>query len=251
MSRSEKTGKTAVAEPETAQQAQPKPEKHRGRPPKGEDRIPRVLGFFKRIDAIAKEDWGARAAIKVYRLEPSIDRLRLGEPKHIQRYTEPIDEDRIKADHGSGRYRLYLNFKVPTEQSERELDSMEVDILDMNFPPKLARGEWLDIPANKKWEWCRNLLPPTPGEKAEAQRSATSEIVEAMQVVSQIQNEAREQSRPADKAEQPSMLEIIRTVREMMPAPAPPATENKMLETVLALMTIYRCGSYRPRRRRR
>ena len=83
----------------------------------------------------------------------------------------------------------------------------------------------------------QKFLPPTPGEKAEAQRSATSEIVEAMQVVSQIQNEAREQARPADKAEQPSMLEIIRTVREMMPAPAPPATENKMLETVLALMT--------------
>jgi len=233
MPKSEKTTKLAPAEAGNGQPA-PKPEKRHGRPPKGEDRIPKVMSFFKRVDSIAKEDWGTRAAIKVYRLEPSIDRLRLGEPKHIQRYTEPVDEDRIKADHGSGRYRLYLNFKVPTEQSERELDSMEIDILDMNFPPKLARGEWLDIPANKKWEWCRNLLPATPGQQQEQRATATQELAETLSVLDSIQDRALERAQPAAQRVD-STLDIIRAVKELTPAP-PPATDNALLNTVVTLM---------------
>jgi len=240
MPRSEKTTKTATATAETEPpEAAPSEKKRIGRPPKSEDRIPRVLSFFNRVSAIEKDDWGQRAFIKVYRLEPSIDRTRLGEPKHIAKYSEPIDEDRIKSDHGSGRYRLYLNFKAPTEKTERELDSMEIDILDMNFPPKLARGEWLDIPYNKKWEWCRAMLPKTDAEQIQQKTSATGDLVEALDVLDRVQSRAEDRMRPQQP--QPNQtLDIIRGVKELMPpppAPAPPATENKMLDTVVALLT--------------
>lgn len=233
MPTSEKTGKTEPPAPETRKH---EPRNRGGRPPKGTDRIPTVMGFFKRVQAIAKPDWGTRAFITLYRLEPSIDRVRLGEPKHIAKYAEPVDEDRIKQDQGSGRYRLYLTFKAPTEKTDQEIDSMDIDILDQNFPPKLAKGEWLEIPQNKKWEWCRNLLPDTAAQQQQQKQSATSDLVDAMDVLDRAQARAEERLRP-----QPNQtLEIIKGVKELMPPPTPPApaaTENKMLDTVVALLT--------------
>ncbi len=229
MPKSEKTGETATATAE-------RPPKRTGRPPKSEDRIPKVIGFFNRVQSINKEDWGTRAYITVYRLEPSIDRTRLGEPKHIAKYSEPVDADRIKVDQGSGRYRLYLGFKAPTEKTERELDSIEIDILDMNFPPKLARGEWLDIPYNKKWEWCRTMLPATPTQQVEQRQSAVGELAETLEVLDGITSRAREQAKPTEAPARESTLDIIKGVKEMMTPPAP-ATENKMLDTVVALLT--------------
>jgi hypothetical protein len=110
-----------------------KQEKTTGR----QDPTPKTVSFFSRVQGISKEDWGTRAALTLYRLEPIIDRTRGSEKKLVTKYEEPIDENRIKLDYGSGRYRLYLTFKMPGTKEGRELDSIEFDILDMAYPPKV------------------------------------------------------------------------------------------------------------------
>jgi hypothetical protein len=224
---SEKTTKTAPEPP-------PAGKRNRGRPPKGEDRIPRVLSFFERVASIDPKDWGTRAWIKIYRVEPSIDRLRLNEPKHIAKYSEPIDEDRIKQDHGSGRYRLYLNFKSPDDKIDKELDTIDIDILDMHFPPKLAKGEWLDIPANQKWEWCRNLLPKNAEAPIEQRASAMGELAETLEVLDGITSRAAERAAPQSNGKNET-LEVLKALKELNPPP-PPSTENALLNTVVDLM---------------
>lgn len=215
---------TAVATAVKASPAPPKKSKG-GRPPKSEDRVPKVMGFVDRIQRIAKEDWGARATIRVYRTEPSVDRVRLGEPKHICVYSEPVDEERIKADHGSGRYRLYLNFKEPTSREGKEIDSIEIDILDTRFPPKLAPGEWLDIPHNNKWLWCKPLLQQTPnGQPPPA--TGLAGVADTLRAVNEIQESAREamnRSNPVDD------LATVVTVAQNLAALQKPAENNSDL----------------------
>ena len=96
MPRSEKTGKTAVAEPETAQQAQPKPEKHRGRPPKGEAGYPAFSDSSNGSTPSQKTMGRPRGdqSLPTRALNRPAETRR---PKHIQRYTEPIDDDKSKS----------------------------------------------------------------------------------------------------------------------------------------------------------
>src|ERR1035441_5859216 len=64
--------------------------------------------FFESLRKIALADWGSRYYLYLYRLEPVIDRLRSGETKYVMRYSEPLDEEKLMQEHGSGRYRLNL-----------------------------------------------------------------------------------------------------------------------------------------------
>ena len=159
------------------------------RKPGSRNLIPKVLTFFQQISKIPLADWGTRAKIRVYRLEPIIDMRRGSNNKYICIYTEPLDEERIKRDLGSGRYRLYLNYKNPGAQEERELDSVEVDILDRNFPPVIPDGSWVDDPINKKWAWAK---PSQQGNQPPAQ---SGNMLDAVEVLSQIQDRAEDRAR--------------------------------------------------------
>ena len=82
-----------------------------GRPKKGEERqISNAARFFETLKKIPASAWSeGKAGVKVYRVEPCIDRTASGKPKHIQEYYEPIEsEERIKIDHGSGKYLLFV-----------------------------------------------------------------------------------------------------------------------------------------------
>ena len=167
-----KTGKVQpIAADNPAEQTIPPtslpPPSGRGRPPGRKDPVPKQMSFFDRLAKIDKQDWGTRAQVRVYRLEPIIDRLRGSERKYIRVYQEPLTEEQLKVDNGSGRYRLYLNYKAAAGP-EQEIDSVEIDILDMKFPPQIPLGEWVDDPRNKRWGWAKAIIqqqapqPPQP-----------------------------------------------------------------------------------------
>src|ERR1035437_7257198 len=190
---------TETAPKTDAQPVPPPPKKNKGgRPPASQDRIPRVLSFFDKVAEIPKEDWGPRARIKIYRTEPSIDRVSLGKKRYVRDSLQPIDEDAIKRATwgGSGSYRLYLTYKAPNEREGKELDSVEVDILDTEYPPRLEPGEWLDLPENAKWKWAKGLIetpPPTP-------QTPLSSIVEVMNATNEIRKTAIEEMRQSAPA---------------------------------------------------
>ncbi len=232
MPKVEKPTPVAVAEPPASQSGPPKKEKRkRGRPFKGTDRIPMVMQFWHRVEAYDPADWGKRVWITMYRLRPLIDRARSGQPKKVGKFGVKIDEEWIKQNHGSGSYRLYLNYKAP-EADEKEVDTVDVDIFDPSYPPNIPDEEFLKIPENADWEWCRPLLRKIaqPGAPAAAPAStAPSDIMGAVRMGVELGN------RGGDADERPSLLETIQAVKLIMPTPAP-ATDNKMLETIVALM---------------
>jgi hypothetical protein len=160
----------AVAEPEneTATPFDDMPVKAPAEEP-APKKIPRVATFFERMQGFNRKDWdGGRAKVKLYRLAPLINRLVGSEHKFVTIYGEPVTEERIKVDHGSGRYRLYLNYKAPAGSQEKELDMVEIDILDQNYPPKIPPGEWMDDPRNKSWAWAKPKDAPGTNGSAPA-----------------------------------------------------------------------------------
>jgi len=192
-----------------------------GRPSRAEQaeqKTPKTLTFFQRLARIAPEDWGTRANVKVYRLAPLINRLLGSEHRYITQYDEVVTLQKIKVDHGSGRYRLYLSYKGPAGSEERELDRIEIDILDPTFPPRIPPGEWMDDPRNKQWAWAR---PPGASTSPYGGYSATppppaptplAEVAEVFRVANDMRKEAR--------------AEIAANAPPPPPPPqAPPATD--------------------------
>jgi hypothetical protein len=217
-----------VAETQTVEA----PEKTRGKKkPSQQTERPELknksLTFFQRLAKIPKEDWGTRAKLRIYRIEPIIDRLRGSQTKYITIYEEPITEEKIKVDHGSGRYRVYLNFKQPS-QEDREVDSVELDILDLNFPPKVPAGDWVDDARNKKWAWAAPK-GVTITEAPSSNGNSVSDVVETIKAVRELDGKEERRSPMADT------LDTIKVMRELNPPPAP-ATENGLLNTIAALM---------------
>lgn len=213
--------------PETAPAAE-KPK--RGRP-KAEV-PPKSISFWDRIAKIDKDDWGTRAKIKVYRLYPIINRLATQELKFVAIYGTPgepaLTEDQLKVDHGSGKYRLYFNYKAAGEHDDKEMDRVEVSILDQNYPPKIPPGEWMDDPRNKNWSWAK---PKDPNQQMAAGQPPLEQVTDLLRLGSELRKEAREE------------------IREAMPPPAPPAqtpVTNGIHEVFAAAAEVLRMRSDNP-----
>jgi hypothetical protein len=192
---------------------------------------------MERIDRVDKADWGTRAKIKIYRLEPIIDRLRGSEFKYLTIYHEPVNEEKIKHDHGSGRYRLYLNFKAPAQQ-DKEIDQVEIDILDTNFPPKVPPGEWVDDPRNKKYAWAKPVMGMPQQQQTAPAQSGTEVLVDALRISKEIRQDTREElkaSAPPATNTLEQFTDIVGAIKVLFPAP-PPASDNAVLTTIVTLM---------------
>jgi len=193
--------------------------------------IPKQISFFQRVAAIDQADWGTRAKVTVYRLEPLIDRLRSSEKKYITVYNDgPPDEERIKQDHGSGRYRLYLGIKTAGHgQQEREIDSIEIDILDLKYPPNLDLGDWIDDPKNRRWAWAKRALEDKASKIAAAippAPPAPGDILTQLDTLDRLQDRAVERM----KASAPT------------PPPPPPDTTMTALGMTKEILAITKGG---------
>lgn len=218
--------------PETAQPL-PKAKKKGGRPPLGKGpEIPVSRQFFERVAQISADDWGTRAHIYLYRLEPFIDRNRSGNQVNIMKYAEPIDESKVMSDFGSGRYRAILTFRKPASQKGDELDRAEFEILNLKFPPKVPKGEWVDDPRNKKWAWERD---------AEAQAAAASpqtsaeQFADTLRAVNEIQDSAVARAH-ANTPAAADPVAMFKGFMDLMPKQTP-SSENGMFTAVVTMMT--------------
>lgn len=208
-----------------------KPQKPPQKPPifKKEEASPKAISFFQRMAGIERGDWGTRAKIRIYRLEPVIDNLRVSDTKYIKVFNEPVTEEMIKRDPscGSGRYRLYLNYKNAAE-TDRELDSVEIEILDQNFPPRVAKGSWVDDPRNEKWSWAKeHFIKDAPSPTAAA--DANNTFLHTIEVVDKLRGD---RNNPIADA-----LGVMDVAEKIAARNAPaPVTENKTLESIVQLM---------------
>jgi len=192
--------------------------------------------FLESCARVNKADWGSRAIIYLYRSEPIIDRSRSGDYHYIDKYSEPITEDRILTDHGSGKYRVMLNFQRPGADSSTTLDSAVITLLNIKFPPKIAPGDWVDDPKNNKWAWAKESFPKPPSA------NGTGQVLETLKVFNDIRKGVQDEQQPQPPPQPVPFInpvsqvrETIQALKELAPQPAA-ATENKTLDSIVQLM---------------
>ena len=191
-------------EPPLAAEPQAPPPPRTGRP----DPLPKIRSFFDTLSSIPAADWGTRAKVRVYRLKPIYDMLLGSTKKYIRIYDEPpVNEETIKHDEGSGRYRLYLNFKTAGDRKDKEIDSVEFDIMDPRYPPNLPVGPWLDDPANREWKWARPILEAREAKIQQEHNpppaAPGANMMDAMDMLDRIQDRAEE--RMKERADRPQV----------------------------------------------
>lgn len=168
----------------------------RGRPKKTETKQPKdaagrfesppkLKTFWERQREIRPEDWGPRFAVYLYRIEPVIDRLRSAENKYLRVYSEPVTEEQIMVEFGSGKYRAMLVSKKPGQETGETNDSFVFEILNLKHPPAIPKGEWVDDPRNKRWSWAKEPDPPL--------KPGLAEVSEAFDTFNEMQDKIRQQ----------------------------------------------------------
>lgn len=210
--------KTTPAEPDKDREiAPPPPKSHNrrpGRPRADESPSEDSHSFFDTLVKVDARDWGTRYWIYVYRLEPTIDRTRTGDPKYIQSYAEPINEDRLLADHGSGKYKMILNFRKPGAERGDEIDTGYISVLNMEFPPKIAPGEWVDDPKNRKWSWAKKYFPTE-----QPQGNNAADPMKTLETYNKIRKDIVAEVQPQHPETEPEerMLTLAAVIEKMVP----------------------------------
>ena len=197
MAQAEKSAREA--EPRTGQDAPlPKSNKRqKGRPTTAqqEQAAAECQAFFQTLTKITRDEWGARYNVYVYRNEPITDRTRSGESKYIMQYAEPVDEDRLLADHGSGRYKLMLNFRKAGAERGEAVDIAYISLLNTNFPPKIPPGEWVDDNRNRQWAWAKKYFPAEQGNAAAA---GQADPLKTLETFNKIRKDVVDEMRPTE-----------------------------------------------------
>jgi hypothetical protein len=201
-----------------------------GRPP-AREQAEASHNFFESCNRIDPEDWGTRCWVYLYRKEPIIDRS--GDWHYVDKYDEnPKSEDRILADHGSGKYRLMLNFTKPGAVRSATVDTVVTTLINVKFPPKVPPGEWVDDSRNRRWAWAKDSFPKEPQNGAG--------VLETLKVFNDIRKGVQDEQKPEPPPSVPNPVsqvrETIQALKELAPQPAAPATENQTLQSIVQLI---------------
>jgi hypothetical protein len=156
----------ADPEPEPEPETPSKDSSKGGRPRKFGDQDQSVLDRLMNL-----ETWEGVWAY-VYRVQPFSNRLVGGNRKvHVKRWDAPFDIEDLMKEAGSGVYQVAAT-RLNSKTGKRPMfDSGEIRIFNMNHPPKIPPGEWIDDPRNKEWAWAKEIIfrkeappaaPPAP-----------------------------------------------------------------------------------------
>jgi hypothetical protein len=240
---------TTTTDPPTGPQAVPLPQKRPvGRPRKvngAAESGPSITGqtedsFWEWVDSIPKDDW-QYLIFYVWRTAPLVDLSGGGKPITVEKITRPFDANEIFKAHGSGGYRFDVA-RIPADggRQTRIKQSFQT-LIDIRFPPRIALGTWIDDPRNSDWLWAKPALIEEAGRLASAsqpqQQSATSAVVDALDVVAKIKEIS---GGDADPGMTGIVLQMLKSDREAMRDYNDPA---KQLNTLKNLMEVAGSGS--------
>jgi hypothetical protein len=211
------TGKRPVGRP-------PKDGRPAGSPPP--DQFCKPDEFFHILPTMTQEEWSFRT-LYLYRQAPITDRRATGNSIYLTKYGEPVDSDRIMRDFGSGTYKIELIETLPNMKGKK-LAACILTIINMDYPPKVPPGEWVNDPRNADWEWCR----PKLGPHSQASGQSAGDIADAVTKV------YREMHPESDKEEQGSVLTaVLNMISQNQAVMMQMMDPSKQIATVSAIIT--------------
>ena len=205
------------------------------------------IGFFARLQKFQGAEW-EKLKIYLYRLAPITDRTAGGNPvKFLTIYREAIDEEMVLKEWGSGRYRCLLN-QAKEKGEAIPIDRVEFEIENINFPPKVPPGEWVDDPRNRRWAWANPNKDQSHQQQAngttviEAKPTPIKELVDGVERLQRLASPAAPPpvAAPDPVAQIKGTVDAMKGMAEMMKPPAPAAPDNTLQTFLLAELTAER-----------
>lgn len=197
--------------------------------------------FFDGLKALTEQDWKDLYTVYLYRCEPYTDRKVTGNDNFIMKYTQPIDQQSVMEEYGSGKYLAVLNVFNPATRHSKAAYSHYFRIMNMNYPPKLPLGEWINDGRNKDWAWAKPLLEQAEAKRLQVQQNAG--IHNGMDQAAEMFNaavSAVKQLRPESAPDEQNSLaaQVIQSMEksaDRMLAMANPAQFMGLVEKVLSV----------------
>lgn len=117
-----------------------------------------AVDFFDYMKSFPPEDWREILNVYLFRTAPITDRVKTGNFKYIQKYFQPPTQEQVMKEFGSGGYKMMFNWYNATSRKTTLIREGNFDIENMDFPPKVPLGEWIDDERNKQWLWAKPAL---------------------------------------------------------------------------------------------
>lgn len=237
--------------------------KPRGRPPigghkpkpKADDEVFSAGDdFWMQFAAITDDQW-QWMIVYLWRTSPITDRKAAGKATSIGKITKRFDIDHIKHTYGSGGYRLDLCKMNPANtKDQKRICQYYFFIEDLNFPPRVPFGDWLNDGENKDWEWARPALQAQHNtamatanasgqanifkdalEAVKGARGSGDDAEHATLATALLEMVTAQGERMADMTSPLRQMEFVKMLKEMNP-PAPPAAPDRGLELIIAML---------------
>lgn len=111
----------------------------------------------------------------LWRVSPVVDLRTAGRPSNIRKYAKPFDIETIKHDEGSGTYRIDLCQISESGTGQKRIRQWYFTIMDMDYPPRVPLGEWIDDAQNSMWVWAKEPLAVQAAQRRQAAAVASGE----------------------------------------------------------------------------
>lgn len=193
-------------------------------PPAGDE------DFFDWASQFNSDDWNY-ILWYVWRTAPTIDRRANGRVTNIGKYSHYVDMERIKLDHGSGAYRIDMTVRDPTGGKTTRIAQHYFQIMDLDYPPRVPPGEWIEAPENEAWRWAKAGI----AEQAAAANAPVDPNRVFDTVLAGVER-LRGGAGAGDGAVMAAVLNSMTQMQQFMLAQADPAKQLAMLQTMVAAM---------------
>lgn len=118
------------------------------------DGIPDV---WDELSTWTADDWQYRIAY-LWRTGPLVDLTTKGGATSIKKITRKFDLETIMQEEGSGSYRIDVCQIDPSGKGQKRILQHYFTIVNMDYPPRVPYGAWIDAPENQMWRWAEPAL---------------------------------------------------------------------------------------------
>lgn len=226
------------------QTAEPKPvgrpqgSKTKAVPPPPPAKDDATEDFFLYMQSLPKEDWSEKLLAYLYRTGPQINMGKKGEWR-IERYARAIDSQDVMEQHGSGSYKIMLTKYDPTTNQSKLLRTHYFSIVNMNYPPRVPMGTWVDKPENAEWLWAKPYIEAEYKKSLTAAggASVSSEAALFREAVAAVQSLRPNQSAEEQTSLAQLVIQSMQRSSDQMLALANPSQMLSMVDKIIAAVT--------------
>lgn len=233
--------------PETGKSRRPAPKNAEPVAPeiKLDPRLPKIgdtnAGTNEEYLASIQDEHWKHLTCYLYRTAPIFDRQSAGGATSIDKFASKFDYQEVLKRHGSGRYKFILSYAPPNGGQWVRVRQWYETLMDMDKPPRVPLGEWIDKPDNEDWAWAKPFLIAQDAERSKtAAESIQKQQGEGGNGLNQLSQalEFVEKFRPKNEDNPSLAVALVKMMQDQQERTAAASDPAKQIETARNLKEL-------------